>query len=256
MGMIVVAFVMMMELGLFVPQFVFVVGVESVCHDGVGVGVCLRGDLMMMMVVELVFVVEDSGRTGVRYGTSCSCYLLTFFLCSGPLIIHDSFNHGYDMYIITKSKILQRMMVAVSKSYIWAYASFQFAIVILFAHIFYAVLNVSSILSVLLSSFTGFGIAISTNSLLVEYLRWRTSRDLQSSHQHVSGGVQSQQLQQHDRQYHHHHRHHHNHHHHRPQYYQQHLRQQELQQQQQQQQQQSIEIASVMPTNDTRPQSY
>jgi hypothetical protein len=64
----------------------------------------------------------------------------------------------------------------VSKSYIWAYASFQFAIVILFAHIFYAVLNVNSILSVLLSSFTGFGIAISTNSLLVEYLRWRASR--------------------------------------------------------------------------------
>ncbi|KAL6578429.1 hypothetical protein OROMI_010757 [Orobanche minor] len=27
----------------------------------------------------------------------------------------------------------------VSKSYIWAYASFQFAIVILFAHVFYAV---------------------------------------------------------------------------------------------------------------------
>ncbi|KAK3009941.1 hypothetical protein RJ639_011908 [Escallonia herrerae] len=145
----------------------------------------------------------------------------------------------------------------VSKSYIWAYASFQFAIVILFAHIFYAVLNVSSILSVLLSSFTGFGIAISTNSLLVEYIRWRTSRDLQSSHQHVSGGVQSQQLQQHDGQY-HHDRHHHNHHHHRHQYFQQHLRQPELQQQQQQQQlqQQSIEIASVRTTNDTRPRSY
>ncbi|KAH0655937.1 hypothetical protein KY290_032753 [Solanum tuberosum] len=95
----------------------------------------------------------------------------------------------------------------VSKSYIWAYASFQFAIVILFAHIFYAViagkaigvftcknnryikiclianvqLNVSALLSVLLSSFTGFGIAISTNSLLVEYLRWRSSRRLRSS---------------------------------------------------------------------------
>ncbi|KAL3363595.1 hypothetical protein AABB24_012719 [Solanum stoloniferum] len=69
----------------------------------------------------------------------------------------------------------------VSKSYIWAYASFQFAIVILFAHIFYAVLNVSALLSVLLSSFTGFGIAISTNSLLVEYLRWRSSRLLRSS---------------------------------------------------------------------------
>ncbi|GER38030.1 RING/U-box superfamily protein [Striga asiatica] len=67
----------------------------------------------------------------------------------------------------------------VSKSYIWAYASFQFAIVILFAHIFYAVLNVNAVLSVLLSSFTGFGIAISTNSLLVEYLRWRTTRNPQ-----------------------------------------------------------------------------
>nr|GMD74660.1 Protein involved in mRNA turnover and stability [Ipomoea batatas] len=47
----------------------------------------------------------------------------------------------------------------VSKSYIWAYASFQFAMVLLFAHIFYTVLNVSAILSILLSSFTGFGIA-------------------------------------------------------------------------------------------------
>ncbi|CDP16084.1 unnamed protein product [Coffea canephora] len=80
----------------------------------------------------------------------------------------------------------------VGKSYMWAYASFQFAIVILFAHIFYTVLNVNAILSVLLSSFTGFGIAISTNSLLVEYLRWRTSRS-HSSHQHpnVSGSTGS-----------------------------------------------------------------
>ncbi|KAL1534263.1 hypothetical protein AAHA92_30461 [Salvia divinorum] len=78
----------------------------------------------------------------------------------------------------------------VSKSYIWAYASFQFAIVILFAHIFYAVLDVNPILSVLLSSFTGFGIAISTNSLLVEYLRWRASRYPQSLPQQTSSGVQ------------------------------------------------------------------
>ena len=32
-------------------------------------------------------------------------------------------------------------MAAVSRSYIWAYASFQFAIVILFAHIFYNVVS-------------------------------------------------------------------------------------------------------------------
>nr|ABF69983.1 zinc finger (C3HC4 type RING finger) family protein [Musa acuminata] len=71
----------------------------------------------------------------------------------------------------------------VSKSYIWAYASFQFAIVILFAHIFYNVLRVSPVLSVLLSSFTGFGIAISTNASLVEYLRWRARRNLRLAQQ-------------------------------------------------------------------------
>lgn len=83
----------------------------------------------------------------------------------------------------------------VSKGYIWAYASFQFAIVILFAHIFYTVLKVNSILSILLSSFTGFGIAISTNSLLVEYLRWRSSGHLHSSAQQRSNIVQSQSEQ-------------------------------------------------------------
>ncbi|KAL3502438.1 hypothetical protein ACH5RR_036887 [Cinchona calisaya] len=100
----------------------------------------------------------------------------------------------------------------VSKSYIWAYASFQFAIVILFAHIFYAVLNVNAILSVLLSSFTGFGIAISTNSLLVEYLRWRSNRG-QSSRPPLNGVRQQQQHHEQElrhQQYHHHH-HHNNH---------------------------------------------
>lgn len=80
----------------------------------------------------------------------------------------------------------------VSKTYIWAYASFQFAIVILFAHIFYNVLKVAAVLSVLLSSFTGFGIAISTNSLLVEYLRWRT-RQIMLPHQQNSGAQQPEQ---------------------------------------------------------------
>ncbi|XP_058100095.1 uncharacterized protein LOC131244598 isoform X2 [Magnolia sinica] len=81
----------------------------------------------------------------------------------------------------------------VSKSYIWAYASFQFAIVIMFAHIFYTILNVNPILSVLLSSFTGFGIAISTNSLLVEYLRWRMRRNLMSAYRRNDRGGQRQE---------------------------------------------------------------
>ncbi|CAL9133172.1 unnamed protein product [Musa acuminata var. zebrina] len=73
--------------------------------------------------------------------------------------------------------------IMVTKSYIWAYASFQFAIVILFAHIFYNVLRVSPVISVLLSSFTGFGIAISTKSLIVEFLRWRHRRHVHLAQQ-------------------------------------------------------------------------
>ncbi|XP_004303917.1 PREDICTED: uncharacterized protein LOC101297754 [Fragaria vesca subsp. vesca] len=90
----------------------------------------------------------------------------------------------------------------VSRSYIWAYASFQFAVVILFAHIFYTILNVNPILSVILSAFTGFGIAISTNSLLVEYLRWKASRQLGSSHTSTMNELQLQHQQwQHEEQY-------------------------------------------------------
>lgn len=37
--------------------------------------------------------------------------------------------------------------LAVSKGYMWAYASFQFAIVILFAHIFYTVVKKLSLFS-------------------------------------------------------------------------------------------------------------
>ncbi|CAA6669925.1 unnamed protein product [Spirodela intermedia] len=69
----------------------------------------------------------------------------------------------------------------VSISYIWAFASFQFAAIILFAHIFYDVLEVAAVLSVLLSSFTGFGISICVSSLLMEFLRWRTRRRLRAA---------------------------------------------------------------------------
>ncbi|KAH9288301.1 hypothetical protein KI387_032418 [Taxus chinensis] len=73
----------------------------------------------------------------------------------------------------------------VTKRYIWAYAAFQFALVILFAHLFFSVLHVEAILAVLLSSFAGFGIAMSGNSLLLEYLRWqvrtRRSRNSQNA---------------------------------------------------------------------------
>lgn len=96
----------------------------------------------------------------------------------------------------------------VSKGYIWAYASFQFAIVLLFAHVFYTVLNVAALLSVLLSSFTGFGIAISTNALIVEYLKWKASSAQQPSRHPAN---RSRHPRQHLRNHHNQHVHQHQH---------------------------------------------
>ncbi|KAJ4978429.1 hypothetical protein NE237_009209 [Protea cynaroides] len=64
----------------------------------------------------------------------------------------------------------------VRRRFVWVYASVQFALVVLFAHIFYSVLHLQAILSILLSTFAGFGVAISGNSVIVEFLRWRSRR--------------------------------------------------------------------------------
>jgi hypothetical protein len=90
----------------------------------------------------------------------------------------------------------------VSRSYIWAYACFQFAFVILFAHIFYSILNVNALFSILLSTFTGFGISISMNSLLMEYIRWKTNRQIQSANQNIISRQLQQQQQEIQRQQH------------------------------------------------------
>ncbi|XWS30096.1 hypothetical protein CRYUN_Cryun24cG0088700 [Craigia yunnanensis] len=109
----------------------------------------------------------------------------------GPLALAISLPFSCTLGLLS-STIASKM---VSRSYIWAYSSFQFAMVILFAHIFYTVLDVNPILSVLLSSLTGFGIAISTNYLLVEYLRWRIRRQTQAPQQPINRTLQQWQHQ-------------------------------------------------------------
>ncbi|EYU41145.1 hypothetical protein MIMGU_mgv1a0268412mg, partial [Erythranthe guttata] len=52
-----------------------------------------------------------------------------------------------------------------------------FALIVLFAHIFYNLLHVQPVLSILLSTFAGFGVAISASSILVEAVRWRRRRE-------------------------------------------------------------------------------
>ncbi|KAJ4976524.1 hypothetical protein NE237_001630 [Protea cynaroides] len=123
--------------------------------------------------------------------------MLAYFCYLEQLLVSDLGSHALAISLPFSCALgLLSSMIAstmVSKSYLWAYASFQFATVILFAHIFYNVLNVTPILSVLLSSFTGFGIAISINSLLLEYLRWRTNQNIQSARLQNTRGVQQRQ---------------------------------------------------------------
>ncbi|XP_027338930.1 uncharacterized protein LOC113852761 [Abrus precatorius] len=137
--------------------------------------------------------------------------MLAYFCFLEELLVSDMGSHALAISLpfscvfgLLASMIASTM---VSGSYMWAYACFQFAIIILFAHVFYTILNVNAILSVLLSSFTGFGISISLNTLLVEYIRWRTRRQIQSSNQYVNTTQQqhhdrAQQQQEHQRQHH------------------------------------------------------
>ncbi|KAI9077149.1 hypothetical protein K1719_040971 [Acacia pycnantha] len=71
----------------------------------------------------------------------------------------------------------------VNSRFIWFYASSQFALVVLFAHIFYSLVHVQAVLAILLATFAGFGVVMSGSSVLVEIARWRR-RWLASSEQH------------------------------------------------------------------------
>ncbi|KAE8732984.1 RING/U-box superfamily protein isoform 3 [Hibiscus syriacus] len=61
----------------------------------------------------------------------------------------------------------------VKRRFIWVYASIQFALVVFFAHIFYSLVKVQAVLSVLLATFSGFGVAMSGSSIIIEIQRWR-----------------------------------------------------------------------------------
>ncbi|XP_044468457.1 uncharacterized protein LOC123197972 isoform X2 [Mangifera indica] len=74
----------------------------------------------------------------------------------------------------------------VKRRFVWVYASIQFALVVMFAHIFYSLVQVQAVLSVLLATFAGFGVAMSGSSILVEIMRWRRRWQAQSLQHHNS----------------------------------------------------------------------
>ncbi|KAJ1409200.1 Zinc finger, RING-CH-type [Sesbania bispinosa] len=80
------------------------------------------------------------------------------------------------------SSMTSSTMVKSSK-FIWIYAGAQFALVVLFAHIFYSMVGKQAVLSILLASFAGFGVVMSGSSILVELVRWKRRWQALSEHQ-------------------------------------------------------------------------
>ncbi|KAL6566744.1 hypothetical protein OROMI_015148 [Orobanche minor] len=61
----------------------------------------------------------------------------------------------------------------VKRRFVWIYAAIQFSLVVVFTHIFYDLVHVQAVVSILLSTFAGLGVAMSGASIYVEVLRWR-----------------------------------------------------------------------------------
>ncbi|WMV44741.1 hypothetical protein MTR67_038126 [Solanum verrucosum] len=74
----------------------------------------------------------------------------------------------------------------VQRRYAWVYAVSQFALVVLFAHVFYSLLRVQAVLAVLLATFAGFGGVMCGTSFLLELLKWRSRWNYWSNEPHDS----------------------------------------------------------------------
>ncbi|PKA63991.1 E3 ubiquitin-protein ligase MARCH6 [Apostasia shenzhenica] len=100
--------------------------------------------------------------------------MLAYFCFLEQLLVNDmgktalAVSIPFSLVLGLLASLITSAMVSVD--FIWAYACFQFAFVIIFAHIFYNVLRVEAVISVLLSSFSGFGVAIAINTLLVAHV--------------------------------------------------------------------------------------
>ncbi|KAL1193907.1 hypothetical protein V5N11_032028 [Cardamine amara subsp. amara] len=63
----------------------------------------------------------------------------------------------------------------VKKKYVWIYATIQFGLVVFFSHIFFSVVRMQPVVSILLSTLVGFGLTMSGTTGLVEFSKWRRS---------------------------------------------------------------------------------
>jgi len=91
---------------------------------------------------------------------------------------------NFSCHFMFKCKTHLLFAPTVSKSYLWAYASFQFAIVILFAHIFYNVVRNSSWVTSIADKYL-----CDADYWLVITCSWECIQSLQSYSPHSLGSV-------------------------------------------------------------------
>uniref|UniRef100_A0A803NAV5 RING-CH-type domain-containing protein n=1 Tax=Chenopodium quinoa TaxID=63459 RepID=A0A803NAV5_CHEQI len=61
----------------------------------------------------------------------------------------------------------------VGRKFLWVYAAVQFIMVVSFAHILYSLLHMQAVVSVIIATFVGFGVAMCACSIIFEISRWR-----------------------------------------------------------------------------------
>ncbi|TMX02713.1 hypothetical protein EJD97_020244 [Solanum chilense] len=84
----------------------------------------------------------------------------------------------------------------VKRRFVWVYASIQFILVVFFAHMFYSLVHVQVVLSILLSTFAGLGVAMCGCSILIEFFRWKRRRQA-SLDQHQNSQLNQTEIPSH-----------------------------------------------------------
>lgn len=69
----------------------------------------------------------------------------------------------------------------VSRRYLWIYSALQFLFIVLFTHLFYRYVRLQAVIAIILATFAGFGVAICSNAIIVQIIRWKQARHLPPS---------------------------------------------------------------------------